>query len=203
MKVLFLTLMIVAAAFAAGEIQHSEAELPKEFQVEFISSSLQYYVDFLKGFFVEESNRSYPLFKQCDSRWANDVISTKTLCQVGCLENSVSMALAGLGKSIDGHSIDPHVLNSWLKSHGGYSGNLFNWGSVTSPFSLSYEGQFNDVTKYANNDSYIVILNVHNGGHWVLATSYSGGTWKVNDPGYNTSSYTNGEVSLGAVYRVK
>lgn len=39
-----------------------------------------------------------------------------------------------------------------------------------------------------------MILNVHNGGHWVLATSMSGSTISVNDPGYSTTSYTLSEI---------
>ena len=34
------------------------------------------------------------------------------------------------------------------------------------------------------------MCNVHNGGHWVLATGYNGDTILVNDPGYSTSSYS-------------
>ena len=34
------------------------------------------------------------------------------------------------------------------------------------------------------------MCNVHNGGHWVLATGYSGDKILVNDPGYSTSSYS-------------
>ena len=51
---------------------------------------------------------------------------------------------------------------------------------------------------------YVVILNVRNGGHWVLATGYSGDTIKVNDPGYDKSSYALSEVVNGntGVYTV-
>ena len=45
--------------------------------------------------------------------------------------------------------------------------------------------------------NHIVILNVHNGGHWVLATSMNGNTIHVNDPGYSTSSYTLSEIVAG------
>ena len=39
------------------------------------------------------------------------------------------------------------------------------------------------------NSGHIVILNVHNGHHWVLMTGVSGSNFLVNDPGYSTSSY--------------
>jgi hypothetical protein len=76
------------------------------------------------------SCRNYPLYKQCDSRWGSHELGTSsnTICKAGCLMSSVSMALAGCGKSYN-----PDTLNTWLKGHGGYvSGDLFVWGSVKS-----------------------------------------------------------------------
>ena len=104
--------------------------------------------------------------------------------------SSVAMALSGCG-----HSYNPSSLNTWLKGHGGYvSGDLFVWASVNS-LGISYVG------KVANSNiasslaaGHIVILNVHNGGHWVLATSMSGSTIQVNDPGYATTSYALSEI---------
>jgi hypothetical protein len=43
----------------------------------------------------------------------------------------------------------------------------------------------------------VVILNVHNGGHWVLAYGYNGDTIMVNDPGYNVASYTLSQIVDG------
>lgn len=43
----------------------------------------------------------------------------------------------------------------------------------------------------------MVVLNVHNGGHWVLAFGYQGDTIFVNDPGYNVGSYTLNEIVDG------
>ena len=104
--------------------------------------------------------------------------------------SSVSSALAGIGKGYN-----PSTLNTWLKGHGGYvSGDLFIWASVNS-LGLSYVGKVansNIAANLAANN--VVILNVHNGGHWVLATSMSGSTIYVNDPGYNTASYDLSEI---------
>ena len=49
-----------------------------------------------------------------------------------------------------------------------------------------------------------MICNVHNGGHWVLATGYSGNSIHVNDPGYSTTSYDINSIVNGqnAVYAV-
>src|SRR3990167_5611942 len=147
--------------------------------------------------------RSYPLFKQCDSKWGSDSLgSSSTICKVGCLMSSVSMALAGCGKSVAGQAANPKSLNSWLKSHGGYSGNLFNWGSVGS-LGLKYEGKVSGAAiKSAIAANKIVILNVNKGGHWVLATGSSGSDFSVNDPGFSRSSYPSSGVSLAAVFTV-
>lgn len=62
-------------------------------------------------------SRTYPLYKQFDSRWGSHQLGTssKTICQAGCLMSSAAMALTGTG-----HSETPDTLNTWLKSHGGY-----------------------------------------------------------------------------------
>ena len=138
------------------------------------------------------SCRTYPLYKQCDSRWGSHELGTSsnTICKAGCLMSSVSMALSGCGKSYN-----PDTLNTWLKGHGGYvSGDLFVWGSVKS-LGLAYEGKIaNNEISAALGKNEIVILNVHNGAHWVLATSMSGSTIHVNDPGFSTTSYTLSEI---------
>lgn len=74
-------------------------------------------------------SRTYPLHKQCDTKWKNDIVGggSKTMCQVGCLVTSVSMALEGTGRKYN-----PKDLNKWLKGHKGFSGNLFVWSSVNS-----------------------------------------------------------------------
>lgn len=146
--------------------------------------------------------RSYPMYKQCDSRWGSEQLGTSanTICKAGCLMSSVAMALSGIGKNYN-----PGTLNTWLKGHGGYvSGDLFVWGSV-SPLGLSYVGKVaNSGIAGALGANEIVILNVHNGGHWVLATSMSGSTISVNDPGYSTTSYTLSEIvaNNSGLYRV-
>ena len=148
--------------------------------------------------------RSYPLFKQCDSKWGSDSLgSSSTICKVGCLISSVSMALAGCSKSVAGQGANPKSLNSWLKSHGGYSGNLFNWGSVGT-LGLKYQGKISGAAniKSAIAADKIVILNVNNGGHWVLATGSTGSDFSVNDPGYSKTSYPSSGVSLAAVFTV-
>lgn len=200
MKVLLITLLFAYLAMCSTEVQDFEAELPIQYQVEPAEDVFDYYLNFLKGFFISTEENGYPLYKQCDSRWGKQVISSKTLCQVGCLESSVAMALAGSGKKISGATVTPGNLNGWLKSHHGYSGNLFMWGSVSS-FGFTYKGQFSSYGGWLSDSHNVVILNVNHGGHWVLATSLSGSTFHVNDPGYSKSTYSKSEVVHYAVFR--
>ena len=153
-------------------------------------------------FVVGILSRTYPLYKQCDPAWKNEQLGTSsnTICSAGCTMSSAAMALAGTG-----HAYNPSTLNAWLKTHGGYvSGDLFVWGSINS-LGLTYEGKVaNSQIKAKLDQGRVVICNVHNGGHWVLAYSYSGDNINVNDPGYSTTSYTLSQIVDGqnAIYRV-
>jgi hypothetical protein len=146
--------------------------------------------------------RTYPLYKQCDSRWGNEKLGTSanTICKAGCLMSSASMALAGTG-----HSYNPGTLNTWLKEHGGYaSGDLFVWTAIDK-LGLTYKGKIsNTEIKKHLDEGYVVILNVHNGGHWVLAHGYSGDNILVNDPGFSTTAYSISQIVNGntAIYSV-
>ena len=145
---------------------------------------------------------NFPMYKQCDSKWGSNALGTssKTICQAGCLMSSAAMALSGIGKSYN-----PGTLNTWLKANGGYvSGNLYVWASVNK-LGMTFKGFVSNSEIKRNLDSKnIVILNVHNGGHWVLATGYSGDNILVNDPGYSTTSYSLSQIVNGnnGVYTV-
>jgi hypothetical protein len=132
--------------------------------------------------------RDYPLYKQCDSRWGNIKLGTSsdTICSAGCLLCSVGMALKALGNIYS----TPDVLNYWLTLNGGYvGGDNFVWGSVNG-IGMVYRGKISNSQIKINLDrGNIVILNVRNGGHWVLATGYNGDTIFVNDPGYPVNAY--------------
>jgi hypothetical protein len=146
--------------------------------------------------------RTYPLYKQCDARWANEQLGTSsnTICKAGCAMSSAAMGLSGAG-----HSFTPSTLNTWLKNNGGYvSGDLLVWGSLNK-LGLTFEGKVaNSQIKSKLDQGRVVICNVHNGGHWVLATGYSGDNISVNDPGYSTTAYSLSQIVDGqnAVYRV-
>ena len=147
---------------------------------------------------------AFPLYKQCDSRWSSDRLGTSssTICKAGCLMSSVSMVIADCGKSIDGATATPKTLNSWLTRNGGYaSGDLFVWGSVAK-FGLSYVGKTSTHSQIAayHKQGKAVILNVNNGGHWVLLTGISGSNYLVNDPGFAHTSYAQSAVVTAGIF---
>ncbi|CAD8103044.1 unnamed protein product [Paramecium primaurelia] len=146
--------------------------------------------------------RQYTLYKQCDSAWANDQLGTSanTICRAGCLISSIAMMLHTYGVVTDG-TTTPKTMNTWLRKNGGYaSGDLFVWASI-NPLGFVFQGWITTTqAKYKFDAGLHVILNVNNGGHYVLMTSYSGDTFNVNDPGYSRSTYSANEVKEAAYY---
>jgi ABC-type bacteriocin/lantibiotic exporter with double-glycine peptidase domain len=151
-----------------------------------------------------QDNRSYTLYKQCNSAWGNQALGNSggnTICSAGCLMSCVAMILNTYGKTISGAATNPGNLNTWLKNNGGYAqGDLFVWASV-SKLGLNFYGfgtQSNCRSQFDSGKN--VILNVRNGGHWVLMNGYSGTTLTVNDPGFSVSSYALTDVVKTGVY---
>ena len=160
----------------------------------------------------------YPLFKQCVDEWGDDVMVTKTICQVGCLMSSTSMGLAGTLIAIpteDGDSVDanPGSLNTWLKPNSGYDDSDDFIDPVAQQIDPARVVWPDDAMHKTNDLPYeqvvsyikagrVVIGNVHNGGHFVLLTGYSddGDTFAVNDSGFNTFTYSYKDDIVG--YRI-
>ena len=147
---------------------------------------------------------NYPLFRQCDGSWGSNRMgtSTRTVCQAGCLISSVSMVLRACGRTVGGAAADPGSLNRWLGQNGGYvSGNSFVWGSVGS-LGLGYVGQTSSATDIRSHfrNGRAVVLNVRNGGHWVLMTGATTAGYTVRDPGYSVTTYNNADVTRAGVY---
>jgi hypothetical protein len=108
------------------------------------------------------------------------------------------MTSAAMALNAIGNSVNPSSLNKWLTANNGYvKDDLFVWASINS-WGVTFAGFIsnNKIAKYID-DGYIVIVNVHNGGHWVLATGYQGDTINVNDPGYISVSYTLSQIVNG------
>ena len=156
-------------------------------------------------------NRTYPLFKQCVSDggpWGDDIMVTKTICQVGCLMSSVSMALNGTGIPINTTTpSDPGTLNAWLRANGGYdnSNDLIETKvPEISPDRIAWPDdgmhKANDLSIAEVRDfldeGRIVILNVMNGEHFVLCVGVDADSslYLVNDSGFTRGNYSYGEV---------
>ena len=149
--------------------------------------------------------RQYPLFKQCNASWANDIMEPpETICDVDCLMSSVSMAINSWGIAIDGNVSDPSTLNYWLRSNDGYSsGSGLNEAAVPNidPSAIVWPAdgmhRTNDlpldtIRAYLLKER-VVIANVMHGQHFVLVTGFSyvdSDTLFVNDPGFQLNNYS-------------
>ncbi|KAA0156399.1 hypothetical protein FNF29_01191 [Cafeteria roenbergensis] len=144
-----------------------------------------------------------PLFKQCDSRWGSDKIDTDTICQVGCLMSSTTMALAGHHINVDGKSPNPGILNSWLRDNHGYIGNDLVESAVANvdPSRVSWPADAmhtkNDVPLHKIQEMLRagrpVIANVMQGHHFVLVVGWNAtnpDALAINDPGFNRETYS-------------
>lgn len=145
------------------------------------------------------SNPNDPQWKQYDAKWGSQIMGTSTIKQVGCLMTSVSILLKITGLTND--SFNPSVLNSYLKSHGGYSGDLFIWASTNGYVSgWKHEGSVTlsgtNSTKMSKIKSliqkgYYVTVCVKNGGHWVAVTGYDDNDIIMSDPASNSTGLFN------------
>lgn len=153
---------------------------------------------------------TYPFYKQCDNNWGNDIMVTKTICSVGCLMSSTSMAIYGTNILINNNQSNPQQLNNWCKN----TPNCYDdsndlsevvvtqidpsrifWDDVTSMHRTN-DLSFETIISYLQKGR-IVIANVNSGHHFVLVTGYSttgDNTYYVNDPGYDRNTYTYSEV---------
>lgn len=160
----------------------------------------------------------YPMLKQCVDPWGDDLMVTKTICQVGCLMSSTSMGLAGTDIQIPADTdnlvdANPGTLNKWLQDNGGYDDDNdfiepvavnINPDRIVWPDDAMHKTNdldYDTVKEYLDAGR-IVIGNVMEGHHFVLLTGYStdGDTFAVNDPGFNTLTYSYKEDIVG--YRI-
>ena len=187
----YLSVFLVATALVATQAHTETAGDPYNFKSD---NTVVSNVTDVKG--------SWVMYKQCDSRWANQQLGTcaLTICSAGCAMSSVAMMLATRGVSQN-----PSTLDSWLTNNGGYAGgcNIY-WGSVDAFGASTFRGiQVANEQEICNGLAQMhgIVANVNGGGHWVLLTGcLGGGVFTVNDPGYNRDTYSIGEILQEAVY---
>eukprot|EP00042_Codosiga_hollandica_P028586 m.151051 g.151051 ORF g.151051 m.151051 type:complete len:357 (+) comp52812_c0_seq2:78-1148(+) len=151
-----------------------------------------------------ETPREYPLFLQCDPAWGNNLMQTSTICEVGCLMSSVSMALNSYAIPVNGSPANPGTLNTWLQQNGGYEGDndldeaavpMVSPSRITWPIDGMHRTNdlpMSTIRAYLLRER-VVIANVDNGAHFVLVTGYSfadDDTLFINDPYFNVTSYS-------------
>lgn len=191
---MFAKFLVVVLAALVALCYGAEERIPV------LPKSEQILMDFAGKFNVTQDG--WTMYKQCDSSWGGNQLGTcsDTICSAGCAMSSVAMML-----TTKGTSKNPGQLNSWLKSNGGYSsGCLINWASVNAFHTVTYIGKQHPSESEICNGlaaKHGLIANVHNGGHWVLLTGCNGGgVYRVNDPGYSTTTYKHSDIVEIAVY---
>ena len=161
---------------------------------------------------------AYPLFKQCDPAWASDRIHVKTICDVGCLMSSTSMALRQRGILIPGddtpeRNATPGALNEWLRTHGGYVSGMDDLDEAAIARLAPGRIAWTNASMHRTNDlswgqvvalinaGAAVIANVMEGHHFVLVVGYDdalrGDVLFVNDPGFTKPSYSYAKDVVG------
>lgn len=154
----------------------------------------------------------YPLFKQYDYQWKDDLMVSKTIGEVGCLMSSTSMALRANRIGVDVNQSNPQSLNRWLRTNGGYDDDN-DMSEESIPDIAPGLIQWSDKNgMHRSNDVRIasvatslslsqpVIANVMNGRHFVLVVGMSfpkdgdldaneTTTLYVNDPGFYRNTY--------------
>ena len=170
------------------------------------------------------SFRQYPLYKQCDPRWGSDEMGTSTngtgeratVCKEGCAMSSLSMALAGLGATIDGSLVTPGIFNLWLEVNNGYlclSGDCNNLvlDAVTrlnSTIQLVGENPKPTIPVIRaglDRGDTIYIAHVPKLVHFVLLTNYTDAEsdwFTVNDAFYNSTGYMWSNFSDIIIYNI-
>ncbi|XP_003388977.1 PREDICTED: uncharacterized protein LOC100641981 [Amphimedon queenslandica] len=148
---------------------------------------------------------AYPKFDQCDPAWANDMMADKTVCKVGCLMTSVSMAIRYYNITINNKEATPGILNQWLRTNGGYDNESDLYEPALDKLSnkIKYIGKqkelmWSDIVDNLNNGT-VTIANVKHGKHFVLMVGYTepvSDSWLVNDPypPFNQTVYTTDEI---------
>ena len=189
------------------------ARSDKQKQVRALTLSLSLVLAFIAVPTHGETPYHYPLFKQCNSSWGNDVMVTTTICKVGCLMSSTSMALAGNGILIDDSiPANPGSLNSWLRKNDGYDKsndfeenvlpNVTSSGKVIWPkdgMHRSNDLQLETVQLYLEQGR-VMIANVLNGSHFVLVVGWVDeypDLMLVNDPGFERTNYSYSQDIVG------
>lgn len=142
-------------------------------------------------------------WKQCDPRWGNMYVGSKTICSIGCALTSISIQLARSSVQLNvSGEFNPGTFMQTHKSNGGFSDNIITWNvsRIAPNFKLiashevlfgTKENKIKTLKKYAADGEYIV-LGVRHGvgqdiGHYVAYNDSSSDEIFIFDPAGNTT----------------
>ena len=157
-------------------------------------------------------------WKQYDPRWASEVLTTKTMKQVGCLATTVAM-LAVRGGLRGERGFDPGVFAAEMRKAGGFNDDDdLVWealpkavpGLTAQSVWESLSGTQAEKTAQLKawlDQGYQVAVAVRNGGHWVALRSVWGGKAVMMNPGGATTdlfgTYPAAGVTRAALLRAE
>eukprot|EP00461_Guttulinopsis_vulgaris_P001177 UN01177 len=147
-------------------------------------------------------------YLQCDSRWKNNKIASGgTICSIGCLITSISMAMASRLNS----AITPaYFVNRADFTSGGafYHGSISKVDSRASYVdSVTYNGgnasgQFANLKKWLNDKDYTVVASIRSWGHYLLVTRADANKVTVYDPAGRDTTLTYSQITGYKIYKV-
>jgi len=106
------------------------------------------------------------------------------------------------GIKVNGNTPNPSIMNTYLKSKKGFSGDILFYNAVEN-LGFEFEGIIKSTSaiKSAMSQGKYVHLHVLNGRHWVLATDTTSTGYTVMDPGNaKSTTYKYSDVVGCAVY---
>lgn len=139
-------------------------------------------------------------WRQMDKEWGSIKIGTKTIHQVGCLATSVAKLIAYSGTQVTIDNFNPGTMVTYLKQHGGFSGNNWIWNSPkTSGMTPNFQfigkirlsgskmNKIATVKRYLDQGYYLALQVKANGTeepgqHWVAVLGVSNTDILISDP---------------------
>lgn len=210
-------------------------ETQKEIKKKKIAQEIIDFAKFYRELFPEEDDEcSYAgsagsgeiiNWRQCDERWGSTVISSRTVCEIGCTTTALSYLISKSGTQLAVPELNPGI---YAQHKSGYSGDGINWNfsEIAPNFHPNYDswGISVNTSNYAEKISEIIntpyngkqqfVLVQATGGsgagqHWVAVDHVENGVVYVLDPSSSDEGLTDvttmhrwglGEINLYALY---
>lgn len=148
-------------------------------------------MDFIDNSFFPRNGSQAPFYSQRDSAWSSLPLgkSTVTISDQGCLLSCYAMALTKAGRSFTPATLNQHLTRTDSYIFNGYSippSAFEDMGLRYSTRVYATAPSFrSELTRALSTPHTIVMLELDDMIHWVLAVSISGESLIVNDPSAN------------------